>query len=111
MIVSPLPAHRLAPPPASEAAGVLWDGAAGLPEDVALKLVALLLLVLDLQPHGFLFLLRLLTQTIHQPLLPQSLLLPVKNTNISVLLPAAFTPPLSLLFIYLFDCKNMVCDH
>lgn len=62
---------------------MLWDGGAGLPEDVALKLVALLLLVLGLQPHGFLLLL-LLTQTVHQPLLPQGLLLPVKHTNLSV---------------------------
>lgn len=61
-----------------------WDRSAGLPEDVALKLVALLLLVPGLQPHGFLLLLRLLTQTVHQPLLPQGLLLQVKHTDLSV---------------------------
>lgn len=51
-----------------------------LPEDVALQLITLLLLILSLKPHGLLFLLRLLTQTIHQPLISQGFLLSVKHT-------------------------------
>ncbi len=52
-----------------------------LPEDVALQLITLLLFVLSLKPHGLLFLLRLLTQTVHQPVLPQGFLLSIKHTN------------------------------
>lgn len=52
-----------------------------LPEDVALQVITLLLFVLSLKPHGLLFLLRLLTQTIHQPLLPQGFLLSIKHTT------------------------------
>lgn len=74
----------------------------GLPDDVALQVITLLLFVLSLKPHGLLLLLRLLTQTVHQPLLPQSLLLWVnQHTGLCFSLE-----PSSVFFSYL-KCSNL----
>lgn len=74
-----------------------------LPEDVALQQITLLLLVLSLEPHGLLLLLRLLTQAVHQPLLPQGFLLSVtKHTHTDTQEPQFQVPTfVGILFAHL----------
>lgn len=70
----------------------VWVELRSLPEDVTLQLIALLLFILSLNPLGLLFLLRLLTHTVHQPLISQGFFLSIKHTQeLHFQMPTAFS--------------------